>query len=125
MVAYAVSPRQCGEIGHTDWKKHLDSLKTAEMVKPTATRSPTKKPFIFNIYNCHGNRKDPLSCKVSAYAYKPRMSEQTMNECNSGLHDLLSDMEYLTLRGLWSLLSSDQFKNVQDKYQLTSAFEST
>jgi hypothetical protein len=29
MVAYVVSPRQCGEIGHTGCKKHLDSLKKA------------------------------------------------------------------------------------------------
>jgi hypothetical protein len=92
MVEYVVSPRQCGEIGHTGWKKYLDSLKKSEMVKPNAKRSPTKKPVIFNIYNCYGKRKDPLSCKVPGYAYKPRTSEQTMNECNSGLRDLLSDM---------------------------------
>jgi hypothetical protein len=112
MVAYVVSPRQCSEIGHADWKIHFDSLKKAEMVKPTAMRSPTKKPVIFNIYNCYGKWKDPLSCKVSEYAYKPRTSEQTMNECNSGLHDLLNDMEYLTSIGIRSLLSSYQFKNV-------------
>jgi hypothetical protein len=29
MVAYVVSPRQFGEIGHTGWKKHLNSLKKA------------------------------------------------------------------------------------------------
>jgi hypothetical protein len=52
-------------------------------------------------------------------------SEQTMNECNSGLRDLLSDIKYLTSRGLRSLLSSDQFKHVQDKYQLPTAFDST
>jgi hypothetical protein len=75
MVAYVLSPRQCGEIGHTGWKKHLDSLKKAEMVKPHAKRSPTKKPVIFNIYNCYDKRKDPLSCKVSDYAYKPRTNE--------------------------------------------------
>jgi hypothetical protein len=125
MVAYVVSPRQCGEIGHNRWKKHLDSLKKAEMVKANAKRSPMKKPVIFNIYNCYGKQKDPLSCKVSDYAYKLRMSEQTIHECNSGLRDLLSDMEYLALRGLWSLLSSDQFKHVQDKYQLPTAFDST
>jgi hypothetical protein len=48
-----------------------------------------------------------------------------MNECNSGLRDLLYDMEYLTSRELWSLLSSDQFKHVQDKYQLPTDFDST
>jgi hypothetical protein len=48
-----------------------------------------------------------------------------MNEYNSGLRDLLSDMEYLTSRGLQSLLSSDQFKHVQDKYQLPTAFDNT
>jgi hypothetical protein len=115
MVAYIVSPRQCGEIVHNSLKKHLDSLKKAEMVNPNAKRSPTKKPVIFNIYNCYGKRKDPLSFKVSDYAYRPRTSEQTMNECNSGLRDLLSGMEYLTSRGLRSLISSDQFKHVQDK----------
>jgi hypothetical protein len=51
MVAYVVSPRQCGEIGHNSWKKHLDSLKKAKVVKPNAKWSPTKKPVIFNIYN--------------------------------------------------------------------------
>jgi hypothetical protein len=125
MVAYVVSPRQCGEIGHTGWKKHLDSLKKAEMVKPNAKRSPTKKPVIFNIYNCYGKRKDQLSCRLSDYAYKPRTSEQTMNQCNSGVRDLLSDMQYLTSRGIRSLLSSDQFKHVQDKYQLPTAFDGT
>jgi hypothetical protein len=34
-------------------------------------------------------------------------------------------MEYLTSRGLRSLISSDQFKDVQDKYQLPTAFDST
>jgi hypothetical protein len=53
MVAYAVSPRQCGEILHNSWKKQLDSLKKAEMVKPNAKRSPTKNPVIFNTYNCY------------------------------------------------------------------------
>jgi hypothetical protein len=125
MVAYVVSPRQCGEIGHNGWKKHLDSLTKAEMVNPNAKRSPTKKPVSFNIYNCYGKQKDPLSCKVSDYAYKPRTSEHTMNEYNSGLRDLLSDIEYLTSRGLRALLSSDQFKHVQDKYQLPTAFDST
>jgi hypothetical protein len=125
MVTYGVSPMQCGEIGHTGWKKHLDSLKKAEMVKPNTKMSPTKKPVIFNIYNCYGKRSDQLSCKVSDYAYKPRTSEQTMNECNSGCRDLLSDMEYLTSRGLRSLLSSDQFKHVQDKYHFLTAFDST
>jgi hypothetical protein len=38
MVVYVVSPRQCGAIGHNIWKKHLDSLKKAEMVKPNAKR---------------------------------------------------------------------------------------
>jgi hypothetical protein len=125
MVAYVVSPRQCGEIGHNSWKKHLDSLKKAEIVKPNAKRPPTKKPVIFNIYNCYGKRKDPFSCKVSDYAYRPMTSEHRMNECNSGLRDLLSDMEYLSLRGLRSLSSSDQFKHVQDRYQLPTDFDST
>jgi hypothetical protein len=30
IVAYVVSPRQCGEIGHRSWKKYLDSLKKAK-----------------------------------------------------------------------------------------------
>jgi hypothetical protein len=48
-----------------------------------------------------------------------------MNECSSGVCDLLSDMEYLASRGICSLISSDQFKHVQDKYQLPTAFDST
>jgi hypothetical protein len=48
-----------------------------------------------------------------------------MNECNSGLYDLLNDMEYLTSRGLRYILSSHQFKNVQDKYQLPTDFDIT
>jgi hypothetical protein len=62
---------------------------------------------------------------VSEYAYKPRTIEQTTNECRSGLYNLLNNMENLTSRGLRSLLSSHQFKNVQDKYQLPTAFGST
>jgi hypothetical protein len=121
MVTYVVSLRQFTEISCTLWKTHLDSLKKAEMLKHTAT----KKLAVFNIYNCYGKWKDPLSCKVSDYSYKPRTSEQTMNECNSGLYDLLNDIEYLTSRGMRSLLSSHQFKKVQDKYQLPTAFDST
>jgi hypothetical protein len=34
-------------------------------------------------------------------------------------------MEYLTSRGLRSLLSSDQFKHVKDKYHLPTTFDST
>jgi hypothetical protein len=93
-------------------------------LKPTATRSPTKKPAIFNVYNCYGKRKDPLTCEVSDYAYKLKTSEEQKNECNSGLHDLLNDLEYLMSRGLHSLLSSKDFKGVQDKYQLPTAFDS-
>jgi hypothetical protein len=52
MVAYAMSLRQSIGISCVSWKTHLDSLKKAEMPKPTATRSPTKKPDVFNIYNC-------------------------------------------------------------------------
>jgi hypothetical protein len=62
---------------------------------------------------------------VSDFSYKPITSEQAMNECISGLRDLLSDIKYLTSRGLRSLLSSDQLKHVQDKYQLPTAFDST
>jgi hypothetical protein len=47
-----------------------------------------------------------------------------MNEFNSELCDFLNDMEYLTLRGLHSLPSLHQFKNVQDKYQLPTYFDS-
>jgi hypothetical protein len=87
-------------------------------------RSPTKKSDIFNACNCYGKRKDPLSCEVSDYSYKPNTSDEHKNECNSGLHDMLNDLEYLTPRGLCSLLSSRDFKNVQDKYQLPTAFDS-
>jgi hypothetical protein len=40
-----------------------------------------------------------------------------------GLQDLLNDIEYLTSSGLHLLLSSSEYKNVQDKYQLPNAFE--
>jgi hypothetical protein len=90
-------------------------------VKTTATRSPTKKPAIFNVYNCYGKRKDPLFCAISDYVYKRKFSDAHKNECNLGLHDLLKDLEYVTSRGLRSLLSSRDFKNVQDKYELPTA----
>jgi hypothetical protein len=51
MVAYIVSERQCQEIGHKRWKTHLETLKKAEKAKPTAARSPIKKPCTFNMYN--------------------------------------------------------------------------
>jgi hypothetical protein len=76
-------------------------------LKPTTTRSPVKKPVIFNVYD-----------------YKPKTSEEHKNECNSGLHDLLNGLEYRMSRGLHSLLSSKYFKDVQDKYQLPTAFDS-
>jgi hypothetical protein len=44
--------------------------------------------------------------------------------CNTGLQDLLNDIEYLTSRGLRLLLSSSGFKYVQDTYQLPTAFDS-
>jgi hypothetical protein len=94
------------------------------MVKPTATRSPIKKPFVFNVYNCYGKRKDPLSCSISDYAYKCKTSVAIKTESNLGLHDLLNDIEYLTSRSLCLLLSSREFKSVQDKYQLPTAFDS-
>jgi hypothetical protein len=68
MVAYIVSEKQCQEIGHKRWKTHLETLKKAEKAKPTAARSPIKKPCTFNMYNCYGKRKDPLSSAVSDYA---------------------------------------------------------
>jgi hypothetical protein len=40
------------------------------------------------------------------------------------LQDLLNNLEYITSRGLPSFLSSRDFKNVQDKYQLPTAFDS-
>jgi hypothetical protein len=49
MVACVVSERQCQEIGHKRWKTHLETLKKAEKAKPTAARSPIKKPFTFNM----------------------------------------------------------------------------
>jgi hypothetical protein len=41
-----------------------------------------------------------------------------------GLQDLSNDIEYLTTRGLLLLLSSSEFKYVQDRYQLPTAFDS-
>jgi ABC-type Fe3+ transport system substrate-binding protein len=40
------------------------------------------------------------------------------------LHDFLNDIENLTSRGLPLLLSSREFKNVEDKYQLPTAYYS-
>jgi hypothetical protein len=76
------------------------------------------------VYNCYGKSKDPLSCAVSVYDCKQKTSDDHNNECNFGVHDLLNDLEYLTSRGLHSLLSSRDFKNVQDKYQLPYEFDS-
>jgi hypothetical protein len=57
MVAYVVSERQCQEIGHKRWNTHLETLKKAEKAKPTAARSPIKKPCTFNMYNCYEKRR--------------------------------------------------------------------
>jgi hypothetical protein len=118
MVAYPVSETQCQESGHTQWKTHLETLKKAEKAKPTAARSPIKKPCSFNIYNCYGKRKNPLSGDVYDYDYKRKISVLIKTGCNLRLHDLLNDIEYLTSRGLRLLLSSSEFKYVQDIYQL-------
>jgi hypothetical protein len=45
-------------------------------------------------------------------------------ECNMGLQDLFNDIEYLTSRGLRLLLSSSEFKYVQDRYHLSTAYDS-
>jgi hypothetical protein len=124
MVAYIVSERQCQEIGHKQWKTHLETLKKAEKAKPTAVRSPIKKPCTFNMYNCYGKRKDPLSSYGYDYAYKRKASVAIKTECNFVLQDLLNNIEYLTSRGLCLLLSSSEFKNVQDRYQLPAEFDS-
>jgi ABC-type Fe3+ transport system substrate-binding protein len=71
-----------------------------------------------------GKRKDPLSCDVSNYAYKRNTSVAIKTECNLGWQDLLNNIEYLKSRGLPLLLSSSELKNVQDKYQLPTEFDS-
>jgi hypothetical protein len=86
-------------------------------------RSPIKKPYIFNMFNCYGKRKDPLSSAVSEYDYKRKTSVAIKTECNYGLQDLLNDIEYLISICLCLLLSSSEFKNVQDRYQLPTAFD--
>jgi hypothetical protein len=53
-----------------------------------------------------------------------KTSEETKKDCNSGLYDLLNDMDYITSRGICSLLSSKDFQKVQDRYQLPTAFDS-
>jgi hypothetical protein len=53
-----------------------------------------------------------------------KTSEKMKTECNMGLQDLLNDIEYLTSRGPRLLLSSSEFKYVQDIYQLPTAFDS-
>jgi hypothetical protein len=65
-----------------------------------------------------------LSGAVYDYAYKIKTSIAINNECNLGLQDLLNDIEYLTSRGLRLLLSSSEFKYVQDRYQLPTALYS-
>jgi hypothetical protein len=124
MVEYVVSERQCQEVSHKQWKTHLETLKKAEKDKPTVARSLIKNPCTFNTYNCYGKRKDPLSGAVSDYAYKQKTSDAIKTACNMGLQDLLNDIEYLTSRGLRLLLSSSEFKYVQDRYQLPTAFDS-
>jgi hypothetical protein len=124
MVAYVVSERQCQEVSQKRWKTHLGTLKKSEKEKPTCGRSLIKKACSFNTYNCYGKRKDPLSGAVSDYAYKRKTSENVKTECNTDLQELLNDIEYLTSRGLRLLLSSSEFKNVQDTYQLPTAFHS-
>jgi hypothetical protein len=92
MVVYVVYERQCQEIGHIRWKTHLETLKKAEKAKPTFARSPIKKPCTFNMYNCYGKRKDPLSSAVSDYAYKRKTIVAIKTECNLGLQDFLNDI---------------------------------
>jgi hypothetical protein len=100
-------------------------LKKEEKEKPTAAMPLIKKPCTFNnMYNCYGKRKDPLLGAVSDYAYKRKTSDGIKTECNMGLQDLLNNIEYLTSRGLRLLLSSSEFKYVQDRYQLPTAFDS-
>jgi hypothetical protein len=123
MVAYVVSERQCQEVSHKRKKTHLEKLKKAEKEKPTAARSLIKKACTFNKYNCYGKRNDPLSGAVYDYAYKRKTSDIMKTECNMGLQDLLNDIEYLISRGLLFLLSSSEFKYVQDMYQLPTAFD--
>jgi hypothetical protein len=124
MVAYVVSERQCQEVSQKRWKTHLENFKKAEKEKPTGARSLIKKACTFNTYNCYEKRKDPLSGAVSDYAYKRKTSEKMKTECTMGLQYLLNDIEYLTSRGLRLLLSSSEFKYVQDRYQLPTAFDS-
>jgi hypothetical protein len=69
-------------------------------------------------------RKDPLSDAVSDYAYKQKTRVAIKTECNLGLQDFLNDIEFLTSRGLCLLLSSSEFKYVQGRYQLPTAFDS-
>jgi hypothetical protein len=85
-------------------------MKKAEKEKPTDARSLINKTCTFNTYNCYGKRKDPLSGAVSDYAYKQKTSYGIKTECNMG--------------GLRLLLSSSEFKYVQDRYQLPTAFDS-
>jgi hypothetical protein len=99
-------------------------LKKAEKEKPTGGRSLIKKACTFNTYNCYGKRKDPLSGAVSDYDYKRKTSDRMKTECNMGFQDLLNDIEYLASRGLRLLLSSGEFKYLQYRYQLPTAFDS-
>jgi ATP-dependent RNA circularization protein (DNA/RNA ligase family) len=58
---------------------------------------------------------DPISCDISDYAYKRKTSVENKTEFNLGFQYLLNDIEYLTSRVLRLLLSSSEFKFVQDR----------
>jgi hypothetical protein len=67
-------------------------LKKAEKAKPTAVRSPIKKPCTLNMYNFYGRRKDPLSSDGYDYDYKWKTSVAIKTECNLVLQDLLNNI---------------------------------
>jgi hypothetical protein len=73
---------------------------------------------VHSIHTIVMEKKGPLSGAVSDYAYKRKTNEKMKTERNTGLQELFNNIEYLASRGLRLLLSSSEFKYVQDTYQL-------
>jgi hypothetical protein len=101
----------------------LEALKTAEAEKPATERSSVQKPATSHIYKCYGKRKDPLSWVLGDYAYKPKAKQETVHNFNDKLGNILRDTENLVFRRLKYLFSSTYLTQLQDTYQIPTAFD--
>jgi hypothetical protein len=101
----------------------LAALKTAEAKKPTNVRSSIQKLNTSQTYNCYGKWNDPLSRVVGHYAYTPKAEQNNVQKWNEEVGNILRDMENLVFRGLRYLLSSRDFSELQDNYQIPVAFD--